>query len=60
MDNERQELISRLLKAVLLILWAERMDCFFGIDMGIYYHSDKPAIVPDAFLSLGVERLALH
>ncbi|MBD2182094.1 Uma2 family endonuclease [Planktothrix sp. FACHB-1355] len=55
-DNELQELIPGLLKAILLILWAERMDWFFGIDMGIYYHPDYPAIVPDAFLSLGVER----
>ncbi|WP_346341747.1 Uma2 family endonuclease [[Phormidium] sp. ETS-05] len=28
----------------------------FGIDMGIYYDPDEPALVPDAFLSLGVER----
>jgi Uma2 family endonuclease len=55
-DNELQELIPGLLKAILLILWADRMDWFFGIDMGIYYHPDKPAIVPDGFLSLGVER----
>jgi Uma2 family endonuclease len=55
-DNELQELIPGLLKAILLILWAERMDWLLGIDMGIYYHPDKPAIVPDAFLSLGVER----
>lgn len=55
-DNELQELIPGLLKAILLILWANRMDWFLGIDMGIYYHPDKPAIVPDAFLSLGVER----
>lgn len=55
-DNELQELIPGLLKAILLILWSERLDWFFGIDMGIYYHSDQPAIVPDAFLSLGVER----
>jgi Uma2 family endonuclease len=55
-DNELQELIPGLLKAILLILWSSRMDWFFGIDMGIYYHPDKPAIVPDAFLSLGVER----
>ncbi|WP_293134440.1 Uma2 family endonuclease [Microcoleus sp. bin38.metabat.b11b12b14.051] len=55
-DNELQELIPGLLKAILLILWAERMDWFFGIDMGIYYHHEKPAIVPDGFLSLGVER----
>lgn len=55
-DNELQELIPALLKATLLILWAERMDWFFGIDMGIYYHPDELPIVPDAFLSLGVER----
>ncbi|MBD1809334.1 Uma2 family endonuclease [Microcoleus sp. FACHB-SPT15] len=55
-DNELQELIPGLLKAILLMLWAERMDWFFGIDMGIYHDPDKPAIVPDGFLSLGVER----
>jgi Uma2 family endonuclease len=55
-DNELQELIPGLLKAILLILWSERMDWFFGIDMGIYYDPDLPAIVPDGFLSLGVER----
>ena len=55
-DNELQELIPGLLKAILLILWSERMDWFFGIDMGVYHHPDEPAIVPDAFLSLGVER----
>ena len=55
-DNELQELIPGLLKAILLILWSERMDWLFGIDMGIYYDPDSPAIVPDAFLSLGVER----
>jgi Uma2 family endonuclease len=36
--------------------WSERLDWFFGIDMGIYYHPDQPPIVPDGFLSLGVER----
>jgi Uma2 family endonuclease len=55
-DNELQELIPGLLKAILLILWATRMDWFFGIDMGIYFDPDQPAIVPDGFLSLGVER----
>ena len=56
MDNELQELIPGLLKAILLILWGEKMDWFFGVDMGVYYHPDKPPIVPDGFLSLGVER----
>jgi Uma2 family endonuclease len=55
-DNELQELIPSLLKSVLQILWAERMDWFFGIDMAIYTHPDHPPIVPDGFLSLKVER----
>jgi Uma2 family endonuclease len=55
-DNELQELIPGLLKSILQILWADRMDWFFGIDMGVYYHPEQPAIVPDGFLSLGVER----
>ena len=55
-DNELQELIPGLLKSILLILWADRLDWFLGIDMGIYFHPDRPPIVPDAFLSLGVER----
>jgi Uma2 family endonuclease len=55
-DNELQELIPTLLKSILQILWADRMDWFFGIDMGVYYHPEQPPIVPDGFLSLGVER----
>jgi Uma2 family endonuclease len=55
-DNELQELIPGLLKSILMLLWADRMDWFFGIDMAIYHHPEQPAIVPDAFLSLGVER----
>jgi Uma2 family endonuclease len=55
-DNELQELIPALLKSTLLMLWEQRQDWLFGIDMGIYYEPDLPPIVPDAFLSLGVER----
>ncbi len=55
-DNELQELIPGLLKAILLILWEQRMDWLFAIDMGLYIDPDLPPIVPDAFLSLGVER----
>ncbi|MBD1899618.1 Uma2 family endonuclease [Trichocoleus sp. DQ-A3] len=55
-DNELQDLIPGLLKAILAMAWADRMDWFFGVDMGIYYDPDQPAIVPDGFLSLGVER----
>lgn len=55
-DNELQDLIPGLLKAVLAFVWADRMDWFFGVDMGVYYDPNIPPIVPDGFLSLGVER----
>jgi Uma2 family endonuclease len=56
-DSELQDLIPSLLKQMLAMLWADRLDWFFGVDMGIYYDPDLPAIVPDGFLSLGVERI---
>jgi Uma2 family endonuclease len=56
-DSELQELIPGLLKSILLILWEQRMDWLFGIDMAIYFDPDLPPIVPDGFLSLGVERV---
>jgi Uma2 family endonuclease len=56
-DNELQDLMPGLLKAILANIWRDRMDWFFGVDMGIYYDPDIPAIVPDGFLSLGVERI---
>lgn len=55
-DNELQDLIPGILKAILALIWADRQDWFFGVDMGIYYHPEQSAIVPDGFLSLGVER----
>jgi Uma2 family endonuclease len=55
-DSELQELIPGLLKSILLILWGQRMDWLFGIDMAVYFDPDLPPIVPDGFLSLGVER----
>lgn len=55
-DNELQLLIPTLLRAILALLWADRTDWFFGVNMGVYYDLKKPAIVPDSFLSLGVER----
>jgi Uma2 family endonuclease len=55
-DNELQELIPALLKSILLMLWEQRQDWLFAIDMGIYASPDLPPIVPDAFLSLGVDR----
>ncbi len=55
-DNELQILVPTLLRAILSWLWSERQDWFFGVNMGIYYEPKEPAIVPDGFLSLGVER----
>jgi Uma2 family endonuclease len=46
-----------LLRLTLEWLWEERNDWFLGINMGIYYDPYVPAIVPDAFLSLGVPRV---
>jgi len=55
-DNELQDLIPSLLKAVLALTWSQRWDWFFGVDMGVYYNPNKPAIVPDGFLSIGIPR----
>ncbi|PPS43278.1 Uma2 family endonuclease [Chroococcidiopsis sp. TS-821] len=55
-DNELQNLIPNLLAAVLALVWTDRSDWFFGVDMGIYYAPGEPPIVPDGFLSLGVDR----
>jgi len=58
-DNEIQNLIPNLLKTVLAWIWSERNDWFFGVDMGIYdrkRQETRKAIVPDGFLSIGVER----
>ncbi|MDJ0733504.1 MAG: Uma2 family endonuclease [Nostocaceae cyanobacterium] len=56
-DNELQDLIPHLLKTILAWIWTSRMDWFFGVDMGIYYDPEKPPIVPDGFLSVGVQRI---
>lgn len=55
-DNELQILVPTLLRGILAWLWSERQDWFFGVNMGVYYEAKEPAIVPDGFLSLGVER----
>jgi len=56
-DNQLQHLIPGLLEAILALIWPERMDWFFGVDMGIYSDPSEPAIVPDGFLSIGVPRI---
>jgi Uma2 family endonuclease len=57
-DNELQDTVPGLLKDTLCLIWQNRNDWFFGVDMGIYADTEKPekAIVPDGFLSLGVPR----
>lgn len=55
-DHQLQHLIPTLLEAILALIWAERQDWYFGADMGIYYNGKEPPIVPDGFLSLGVQR----
>jgi Uma2 family endonuclease len=55
-DNELQNLIPNLLQGILALAWSDRTDWFFGIDMGIYHAPSQPPIVPDGFLSLGVDR----
>jgi Uma2 family endonuclease len=57
-DNELQDTVPGLLKDTLCLIWQNRNDWFFGVDMGIYANTEQPekAIVPDGFLSLGVPR----
>jgi len=56
-DNQLQHLIPVLLESILAMIWSNRDDWHFGVDMGIYYDPDESAVVPDGFLSLGVPRI---
>jgi Uma2 family endonuclease len=51
-ESELQELVSGLLKTILLDVWRDRTNWIFGLDLGFYYDPDQPAIAPDGFLSL--------
>ncbi len=55
-DNELQNHIPNLLLNILLSIWGDRQDWFFGVDMAVYYDPNKPQIVPDGFLAMGVPR----
>ena len=58
-DNELQNLVPNLLLAILALVWGDRQDWFFGVDMAIYHmtgQNPRTPIVPDGFLSLGVAR----
>ena len=58
-DNEEQNFLPNVLLFLLGTIWAERMDWFFGVDMAVYHTTGvnpKVPVVPDGFLSVGVER----
>ena len=58
-DTEGQNTIPNLLLAALLLLWADRLDWFFAVDMGLYHTAGKDPrvpVVPDALLALNVPR----
>jgi Uma2 family endonuclease len=58
-DNEDQNLLPNILLFLLNSIWAHRLDWFFAVDMGVYHTTGanpRVPVVPDAFLSLGVER----
>jgi Uma2 family endonuclease len=58
-NNEDQNLLPNLLLFVLANLWGPRMDWYFGVDMAAYHTTGQNPwipVVPDGFLSLGVER----
>lgn len=59
-DNELHTLVPNLLGLILGFIWGQRFDWFFGVNMGIYHTSGinpRVPIVPDSFLSLGVDRI---
>jgi Uma2 family endonuclease len=58
-DNEDQNLLPNVLLFLLNVMWAQRPDWYFGVDMGIYHTTGanpRVPVVPDGFLSLGVDR----
>lgn len=58
-DNEDQNFLPNILLFLLNSIWTNRQDWFFAVDMALYHTtgvSPKVPVVPDAFLSLGVER----
>ncbi|AFZ18553.1 Uma2 family endonuclease [Allocoleopsis franciscana] len=59
-DNELHTLVPNLLGLILGFIWGQRFDWFFGVNMGIYHTTGintRVPIVPDGFLSLGVDRI---
>jgi Uma2 family endonuclease len=58
-DNEDQNFVPNVLLFLLEYIWKNRDDWYCGVDMGIYHTTGlntRVPVVPDGFLSLGVER----
>lgn len=58
-DNEEHNLIPNVLLFLLQYIWKHRRDWYFGVEMAVYHTTGSDftvPVVPDAFLSLGVER----
>ena len=58
-DNEDQNFLPNYLFFLLELIWKERQDWYFAVDMGVYHTtgvSYRVPVVPDGFLSLGVPR----
>ncbi|WGV28383.1 Uma2 family endonuclease [Halotia branconii] len=58
-DNELQTLVPNFLGLIIAFIWSNRYNWFWGVNMGVYHTTGlnpRVPIVPDAFLSLGVER----
>ncbi len=58
-DNEDQNFIPNILLFLLEYIWEHRDDWYFAVDMGLYHTtglSPRVPVIPDGFLSLGVER----
>jgi Uma2 family endonuclease len=58
-DNEDQNFVPNVLLFLLEHLWKTRNDWYFAVDMGVYHTtgvSPRVPVIPDGFLSLGVER----
>lgn len=57
--SQDQNLLPNVLLFLLTAIWSTRMDWYFGVDMTVYHttgENPRIPVVPDAFLSLNVER----
>jgi Uma2 family endonuclease len=58
-DNEDQNFLPNFLLFLLELIWSQRNDWYFAVDMGVYHttgENPRTPVIPDGFLSLGVAR----